>query len=202
MPIGAGLIAEVAHLLGGVALALAFALLTRRRLGAMVFVVRAQCIVVAVAAAWQAWAAAADALWGLALVLLLCGAALPSMLHRSAGADSATDTPPVPVAVAAAAVLVVLAILVALPMHLPGMQPLREDLALAVAVVLVGLLILPSRRAALPQLAGLLAVANGVALLAAVAGAALAWPMVLGIAGLFGIVAIGLAALPAAVAGR
>ena len=188
-------VAEGAHLLGGAALALAFALLTRRRLGAMLLVVRAQSVV----AAWQAWAAASGVLAALAVAVLLGGAvALPWMLRRQAeaAAEGPVDAPPVPAAMTAAAALVVLAILAVLPAHLPGLPPLRENLGLALSAVLVALLVLPTRRAALPQLVGLLALANGVALAAIAAGTYLAVPLAIAVVALFGIVAAGLAALP------
>jgi len=192
-------VAEGAHLLGGAALALPFALLTRRRLGAMLLVVRAQSDVAAAAAAWQAWAAASGVLAALAVAVLLGGAvALPWLLRRQAeaAAEGPVDAPPVPAAMTAAAALVVLAILAVLPAHLPGLPPLRENLGLALSAVLVALLVLPTRRAALPQLVGLLALANGVALAAIAAGTYLAVPLAIAVVALFGIVAAGLAALP------
>jgi hydrogenase-4 component E len=192
----AGLFEDVAHLLDGVALALGFALLTPR-LGAMFSLVRAQSAVAAVAAAWQAWSAQSAALAAMALAVLTVGAvALPWALRRQASAapGSRDHAPPAPATMTAAAALAVLAIVVVLPAHLPGMPQRGETLALAVAVVLVALLMLGIRRAALAQLVGFWALANGVALAAVAVGSpAGAWCSV----ALFGFVAVGLVVRPA-----
>jgi hydrogenase-4 component E len=191
------MVAEVAHLLAGVVLALAFVLLTRRRIRGLFAVVQAQSVAVAAAAAWLALSAGSAVLWGLALVVLIGGAvALPRALRRSASADDVVNAPRAPLTMTAAAAVVVLAILVVLPAHLPGLPSLRENLALALSAVLIALLMLPTRRDALPQLVGLLALANGVALVAVTVGAQLAAPLAVGVALLFGFVAVGLAVRP------
>jgi hydrogenase-4 membrane subunit HyfE len=186
------LAAEVENLLGGVVLALAFALLTRRSLAAMFSVARAQSAAVAAAAAWQAAAAGSAAMAALALGVLLAGAAaLPLVFGRHASevpeATRSNSAWPA-AAVAVAAGLAALALL-AMP---------REGLALALASVLVALLILPARRAPGAQLAGLHALANGVALATVAAGAS--WAMAAATVGLFGLVWVGAATRPAGVA--
>ena len=190
--------ATLAHLLGGVALSLAFALLTRRRLTSLLSCARAQSAVVAATAALQARQENSAVFAGLALAVLLVGAAaLPWLFGRHAAATpDIADAPPPAVALSAAAGAVVLALLAVLPAHVPGLPPVRENLALALAVVLVALLIIATRRAALPQLIGLHALANGAALVAAVAGAAL--PAAVAVVALFGFAAIGPAVRPTA----
>ena len=188
MPAGAS--AEVVHLLAAAALALGFAQLTRR----LVFgldAAAAQSAVVAVAAAWRAYATMSGALWGVALVMLAAGAIGLPLLRRNLD-HGAAPPPRAPAAIAAAAGLVVLAILAVLPAQIPGMAPLREDLALALATVLVALLLLATRQAA----AGLHALANGVALAAVVLGASPGAAVAL--LALFGFVAAGLVARPTA----
>ena len=181
------LVADVGNLLGGVVLALAFALLTRQNLAAMLSVARAQSVAVAAAASWRAAASGSAALAALALGVLLAGAvALPLLLGRHAGdGPGAASSVPAWRAVAVAAGLVALALL-AVP---------REGLALALATVLVALLILSARRRALAQLAGMHALANGVALAAVAAGAS--WATAAATVSVFGIVWVGAAMRPA-----
>ena len=187
MPAGAS--AEVAHLLAAAALALGFAQLTRRRVFGL-DAAGAQSAVVAAAAAWRAYETMSGALWGVALVVLAGGAIGLPLLRRNL--DDAAAPSRAPSAIAAAAGLLVLAILAVLPAQIPGMAPLREDLALALATVLVALLPLARRQAA----AGLHALANGVALAAVVLGASPGAAVAL--LALFGFVAAGFVARPAA----
>jgi hydrogenase-4 component E len=192
---GSPLAAEVAHLFGAVALALAFALLTRPRAAALLSVVRAQSAVVAGAAAWQAVAAGSPALAAIALGVLLVGAgALPFVLGRHAD-DTAGPAPRPAAVIGGAALLVVLALAVAPAVRLAGLPALREDLALGLSAALLALLVLATRRTPLPHLVGLHALANAVALVAVTTGAS--WATAAATLALFGVVAAGTVALPA-----
>jgi hydrogenase-4 membrane subunit HyfE len=180
--------AEIGHLLGAFGLALAVALATRRRAGAMRALARAQSATVAVAAAWQGFVGGSAAALGLAFgVLLAGGAVLPWALGRDTD-DAPADAPRAPLAVAGSAALVLLALLAAVPAH---PDPSRENLALALAAVLVALFALATRRGAAGRLAGFWTLANGVAL----AAIPVATPFAaLAVVALFGLVAAGAAA--------
>jgi hypothetical protein len=157
-----GTLADVGHLLFGTILALAVALATCPRFAVMRIVARTQSGVVVVAAGWTAWATGSAALAGLALVVLGGGGVLlPYVLGHADDAALAPGPRP-PVALATAALLVVLALLAVLPAHLPAAAPLRLELVFVVAAVLVALFVLATRHGA-ARLAGLWAVANGVA---------------------------------------
>lgn len=163
------------HLLGSAALILSFALLYQRRLGAAIDTYAAQAWVLAAAAAWQGATRSAGSLYFVALLTLVGnGVAVPMAMRRMVRALA------VPRAIEPAlgmlpsmivgVVLVGLSILLALPATLAAQAMTRESLALALSVVLLGLLMMIARRNALAQLVGLLSLANGLILAAVGAG--------------------------------
>jgi hydrogenase-4 component E len=168
---------DVAHLLGGVALVLSFALLARHRLSALITIYAAQAGVLAAAAAWQAFVQHAPALYATAAVTFAvkCVAmpmALRQMLSRldlRAAADPGLGVFPT---LASGVALVTLATLAVLPMTLSAPAVTREDLALALSVVLLGMLMMVTRRSALALVIGFLSLENGL-ILAAVGVAAM-----------------------------
>jgi hydrogenase-4 component E len=156
---------DMAHLLGGAMLVLSFVLLYQRRLTAMVHVYALQSLVLAAAAAWQGWAQDAPPLYLVALIALAAkGIAIPIALRRILDrANTHRETraalgifPSMILGVA----LVVLAILVAPP------GALRENLAVALSVVLLGMLTMIARRNVLAQVVGFLSLENGLILAA------------------------------------
>lgn len=162
-----------AHLLGGAMLVLSFGLLYQRRLAALINVYAVQAWVLAAAAGWLGWTQRAPELGATGLVVLgASGVAMPIVLRRL------TRRPPIDQVVetalgvfpsmAAGAVLVALAVLVVLPTATDGQLLSREDLVLALSVVLLGLLTMITRRTALAQAVGFLSIGNGL-LLGAVA---------------------------------
>lgn len=161
----------MAHLLGGVALVLSFALLSQRRIGAMVTVCGLQAWAVGAAVLWQGWARGAPSLAIAALVALAGnGLAIPLALRRIARPldprrPVATALGTVPRLIAGVS-LVALAILAVLPASLPAGVPTREDLALALSVVLLGLLTMLVRHGPPAQAVGFLSVGNGLVLAA------------------------------------
>lgn len=166
---------DVAHLLGGVVLALSFVLLTRRRATAVINAYAAQAIVLALAAAWQAWVqASAHLALTAALTLGAAGVAIPWALRRilrrpALPADEEAPPPLLP-SLALGVGLAVLAMLAVLPTVLAAEADARKSLALALAVVLLGLLVMSTRRNALLQVVGFLSLGNGL-ILAAVGAA-------------------------------
>ena len=74
---------DVAHLLGTLALVLSFVLLYQRRLAAVINVYALQAVVLAAAAAWQAWVQGAPHLYVTAVITIVAKAiAIPIGMHR------------------------------------------------------------------------------------------------------------------------
>ena len=168
---GGSFTAEFGHLLGGTVLALSFGLLYQRRLAGLINTFAAQSAVLAAAAAWQGWAQSAPALVLTGLIVLGAGGvALPLALHRIAARlqlDRAVVTRPgIVAAMALGAALVLLAALLVLPATAHAATLPREDLALALSVVLLGLLLMVVRPAAPAQLIGWLSLQSGLILAA------------------------------------
>jgi hydrogenase-4 component E len=109
-----------------------------------------------------------------ALVLVLKGAVLPWVLSRRpapdirVAADHGTETPMLnPVAtLVAAALLAVVAYAVTWPLVAGSASPAAHAAPVGVAMVLIGFLVLVTRRRAISQLVGFLALDNGIATVA------------------------------------
>lgn len=166
---------DLAHMLGAAILVLSFALLYQRRTKAVVNTYAIQAIVLAFAAAWQGWTQGAPALFVTAFITLAAkGIAIPLGLHeiiRRLNVQRTVETalgifPSMMMGVG----LVALAILVVLPITLDAQTLTREDLAFALSVVLLGQLVMISRRTALTQVVGFMSLENGL-ILAAVSAA-------------------------------
>lgn len=160
---------DLAHLLGGAVLVLSFGLLYQRRLTAMINIYAAQSWVLAAAAAWQGWVQSSPELYVTALIALGAkGLAIPLALHeivRRLQIHRAVETalgifPCMAVGVA----LVALAIMVVLPPTMQSRVLTREDLSLALSVVLLGHLMMITRRTALAQVIGFMSIENGLIL--------------------------------------
>jgi hydrogenase-4 component E len=164
---------DMAHLLGGAALVLSFGLLYQRRIDAVINLYGLQAMVLAAAAIWQGWVQDSAHLYLTgAITLAAKGVAIPVALHRIVerlrirrAIDTALGVFPTLILGVA---LVALAILVVLPTAAQSVALAREDLALALSVVLLGLLMMITRRSALTQVIGFLSLENGL-ILAAVA---------------------------------
>ena len=159
----------LAHLLGGTALVLSFGLLCQRRIGALIATYACQGAVLAAAAAWQGHVQGSGLLYLTAAITALASAVLiPRALRRTARrldpAGAQDGALGVFAAMALGVGLVALSILVVLPTARATQTVAREDVAIALSVVLLGLLTMIARRTALTQVIGFLAVANGVAL--------------------------------------
>jgi hydrogenase-4 component E len=162
---------DIAHLLGAGVLVLSFVLLYQRRVGAMINVYAAQAWVLTAAAAWQGWVQHAPQLYLTGLLTLGAnGVAIPLALHeivRRLEVERSIDAAMgVFASMALGGFMVALSIMVVLPTTLHSGSLTREDLALALSVVLLGLLVLISRRSALTQVIGVLSLENGLILAA------------------------------------
>ncbi len=168
---------DVAHLLGTLALVLSFVLLYQRRLAAVINVYALQAVVLAAAAFWQAWVQGAPHLYVTAIITIAAKAiAIPIGMHRMLREFRLHRTiepalgifPSMAIGVA----LVALAIMVVMPATLPAQGGAatstlaREDLALALSVVLLGVLMMITRRNALTETIGFLSLENGLILAA------------------------------------
>ncbi|HTR16198.1 MAG TPA: hydrogenase-4 component E [Acetobacteraceae bacterium] len=162
---------DLAHVLGAGVLLFSFAQLYQRRVIAMANAYAAQSVLLAAAAFWQGWVQGATELYVTgALTLIAKGLLIPLALHwivRRLDAQRSIDPvlgvfPTMAIGVA----MVTLAILVILPMTISAAALAREDLALALSVVLLGLLAMITRRTVLPQVVGFLSLENGLILAA------------------------------------
>ncbi|MBK1662824.1 hydrogenase-4 component E [Paracraurococcus ruber] len=162
---------DVAHLLGGAMLLLSFVLLYQRRVGAVINALATQGAVLAGAAAWQGFVQSAPQLYLTALIALgakavLIPLALRTLLRRfdlDRRVETAMGIGP---SLIAGVALVALAILVVLPITAGSRAIAREDLALALSVVLLGMLMMITRRNAILQVVGLMTLENGLILAA------------------------------------
>ena len=162
---------DVAHMLGGGMLLLSFMLLYQRRVGAVISTLAGQGAVLAAAAAWQGVVQDAPQLFLTALVALAAKAvliplALRALLRRLALDRSVDTAMGVGPSLIAGVALVALAILVVLPITTAARAIAREDLALALSVVLLGMLMMITRRNAILQVVGLMSLENGLVLAA------------------------------------
>lgn len=166
-----GLAYDVAHLLGAVVLLHSFALIYQRRLFSLLNVFAAQALFLAAAAAWQGHIQGAGHLYLTALITaVLKGIVIPVALHRIVVRLSIHRTVDPAIGTGAALAmgigLVGLSIALVLPLTDRATALTREDLALALSVVLLGLLMMISRRNAVSQVVGFMSIENGLVLAA------------------------------------
>jgi len=162
---------DIAHLLAGGMLVLSFLLIYQDRITAMLNVFALQAVVLALSVAWQAHTQAAPHLYVTAVIALLVkGFVVPAALHRivrQLGIHREIEQvigggPTMLVGLG----LVALSIMLVLPI-VEGVDPLaREDLAFALAVILLGLLMMITRRNAVSQIIGFMSLENGLILAA------------------------------------
>ncbi len=172
MPAGSSLAFDISHMLASGMVVLSFFLLYQHRVTATLNVFAAQSVVLALAVAWQALVQGAPHLFVTATIaLVLKGFIIPAALHRivrrlgihreieqviGAGPTLVTGLG-----------LVALSIILVLPVG-ASVTPLlvREDLAFALAVILLGMLMMITRRNAVTQVVGFMSMENGLVLAA------------------------------------
>ena len=161
-----GLTFDVAHMLAGSLVLLSFVQLYQDRLTALINVFAAHAIVLAASVAWQAFIQGAPHLYITAgMALIFKAAIIPLALHRIVvhlGIHREIENVVgVGLAMLAGIGLVALSMVVMLRVT-PGADPLaREDLAFALSVVLLGLLMMVTRRNAVSQVIGFMSLENG-----------------------------------------
>jgi hydrogenase-4 component E len=167
-----GLAFDIAHLLAGGLVLVSFMMLYQDRLYALLNLFALHAVVLALSVAWQAHVQGAPHLYITAAIALVFKAiVIPVALHRIVqrlGIHREIETvigigPTMLVGMG----LVALAISVMLQAT-PEADPLaREDLAFALAVILLGLLTMVTRRNAVGQVVGFMSLENGLILAAA-----------------------------------
>ena len=162
---------DAAHLLGAIVLLMSFALLYQRRLFSLLNVFAAQALALALAAAWQGWIHDAPHLYVTALLTLgLKAILIPVALHRiilKLNIQRAIEPAlSIGLTMLAGVSLVTLSILLVMPVTEHASALTREDLALSLSVVLLGLLMMISRRNAVSQVVGFMSIENGLILAA------------------------------------
>ena len=166
-----GLEFDIAHTLGTSVLLLSFALLYQRRLSGVLEAFALQAVLVAAAAAWQAYTQAAPHLYFTASIALVVKAiAIPLILGhivRRLGIHRTIETViGVNLTLLAGVGLVALSILLVFPVTLASGELARENLVLALSIVLLGLLMMITRRNAVTQVVGFMSLENGLMLAA------------------------------------
>ncbi len=166
-----GLEFDVAHTLAGSLVLASFMLLYQDRLYALLNVYALHAFVLALSVAWQAFVQHAPHLYVTAAIALLFKAIIiPVALHRiivRLGIHREIETAlSVGLTMIGGIGLVALSMVVMLRVT-PGADALaREDLAFALSVVLLGLLIMVTRRNAVSQVVGFMSLENGLVLAA------------------------------------
>ncbi len=171
MPGFATLPYDVAHVLDTLVLVLSFALLYQRRLFGVLTIYAWQALLLAAAAAWQAYAQDAPHLYITAGIALVFKAIIiPLALHRIIVYLDIHRTIETALGVGATlsvgVALVALSILLVLPVTTASGALTRESLAAALSVVLLGLLMMITRRNAVSQVVGFMSLENGLILAA------------------------------------
>jgi len=162
---------DVAHLFAGGLVLVSFMLLYQDRMTGLVNVFALHALVVSSSVAWQANIQQAPHLYITAAIALAVKAfVIPMALHRiivRLGIHREID-PVVGIGqtMLAGIGLVALSIMVMLPITAQAGTLAREDLAFALSVVLLGLLMMISRRNAVSQVIGFMSIENGLILAA------------------------------------
>jgi hydrogenase-4 component E len=163
---------DVAHLLAGGLVLLSFLLLYQDRAAALINIYALQALVLAGAVAWQAYVNSHPGLYVTAAIALCFKAVvIPLVLRRIVRQLGLERTIENVVGIGPTMLggiaLVALALIVMLPLTAGADALAREDLAFALSVILLGLLIMVTRRNAVSQAIGFMSLENGLILAAA-----------------------------------
>jgi hydrogenase-4 component E len=162
---------DVAHLLAGSLVLMSFLELYQGRLYALLNVFAMHALVLALSVAWQAYIQDAPHLYVTAAIALAFKAiAIPLLLHRMVVRMGIHREIEKVVGVGTAMLLgmglVALSMVVMLRVTHEAAPIAREDLAFALSVVLLGLLMMVTRRNAVSQVVGFMSLENGLVLAA------------------------------------
>jgi hydrogenase-4 component E len=162
---------DIAHLLAGGVLLVSFMMLYQDRLYALLNVFALHAFVLALSVAWQATVQDAPHLyWTAGIALVFKAIVIPVALHRiiqRLGIHRSIETVVgVGPTMLAGMALVALSMVVMLRVTEDADPLAREDLAFALSVVLLGLLMMVTRRNAVSQVVGFMSLENGLVLAA------------------------------------
>jgi hydrogenase-4 component E len=166
-----GLSFDIAHLLAGTLVLISLLMLYQDRLTALINVFAAQAVTLSLSVAWQAYIQGAPHLYvTAAIALVLKALVIPLVLHsiiKRLGIhrelDQAVGIGPT---MLAGVGLVALALVVMLGVTSDADRIAREDLAFALSVLLLGLLMMVTRRNAVGLVVGFMSLENGLVLAA------------------------------------
>jgi len=169
-----GLQFDIAHLLAGSLVLVSFLLLYQDRMFALLNIFAIHAIVLSASVAWQAHVQQAPHLYvPAAIALVLKGIIIPVALHRVVVRLGIHRTIETVVGIGPTMLLgiglVALSMVVMLKAAAEADPLAREDLAFALAVVLLGLLMMVTRRNAVSQIVGFMSLENGLILAATAA---------------------------------
>ncbi len=167
-----GLSFDIAHMLAGGLVLVSFMMLYQDRLTALLNVLALHAGVLALAVAWQAHMQAAPHLYVTALIALgfkaiFIPVALQRIIVRLGIHREIETVGGIGLTMLAGIGLVALSLQVMLPVTAHVDPVAREDIALALSVVLIGLLMMVTRRNAVSQVVGFMSMENGIILAAA-----------------------------------
>ena len=163
---------DVAHLLAGGLVLFSFMMIYQDRLYALLNVFALHAVVLSASVAWQAWVQEASHLFITAAITFVFKAMIiPGVLHRiiqRLGIHREVEqVVGVGMTMLAGMGLVALSIVLMLNLEVAADAYAREDLAFALSVILLGLLMMVTRRHAVSQVVGFMSLENGLILAAA-----------------------------------
>lgn len=166
-----GLVFDIAHVLAGSLVLVSFLQLYQDRLYALLNIFALHALVLALSVAWQAYIQDASHLYiTAALALVFKAIVIPVSLHRiivRLGIHREIETVGgVGLTMLAGIGLVALSMVLMLRVTAEADPLTREDLAFALSVVLLGLLMMVTRRNAVSQVVGFMSIENGLVLAA------------------------------------
>jgi len=166
-----GLSFDIAHLLAGGLVLISFMLLYQDRLYSLLNIFALQALVLALSVGWQAFTQNAPHLYVTAVIALVLKAiVIPVALHRTIerlGIHREVETVVgIGLTMLAGLGLVALSLLLMMQVNVSADALVREDLAFALCVVLLGLLMMVTRRNAVSQIVGFMSLENGLVLAA------------------------------------
>ncbi len=162
---------DVAHMLAGILVLVSLAMLYQDRLYSLLNTLALHAVVLALSVAWQAHIQDAPQLYitafiALAFKAVAVPAALRRMVFRLGIHRQIEAVVGVGFTMLAGIGLIALSLVVMLPATTHADPLAREDIALALSVVLIGLLMMVTRRNAVSQVAGFMSLENGIVLAA------------------------------------
>jgi hydrogenase-4 component E len=162
---------DIAHMLAGALVLLSFLMLYQTRLYPLINVLSAHAFVLALSVSWQAYIQNAPHLYITAAIALVFKAiivpiALRRMVFRLGIHREIETVVSIGLTMLAGMGLVALSLEVMLPVTAQSDPVAREDIALALSVVLIGLMVMVTRRNAVSQVVGFMSLENGINLAA------------------------------------